>query len=151
MIALANTLSESQRLSKKHEWLCWHDYFGVRFFRNWILNSRLPTILSCSSSPNPKSQLVRYPNRETVGNDHKPWCVIAFCDQWGNTLREAPTLSTILGDFTFFALSLYPSHPLPLIKKTINWKKLWRRFVQQVFHKFKSKDGIRLAHKLIDY
>ena len=117
MIALANTLSESQRLSKKHEWLCWHDYFGVRFFRNWILNSRLPTILPCSSSPNPKSQLVRYPNRETVGNDHKPWCVIAFCDQWGNTLREAPTLPTILGDFTFFALSLYPSHPLPLIKK----------------------------------
>ena len=53
--------------------------------------------------------------------------------------------------YTSFTLSLYPSHPLPLIKKTINWKKLWRRFVQQVFHKFKSKDGIRLAHKLIDY
>ena len=47
---------------------------------------------SCSSSPNPKSQLVRYPNREKMGNNDRQWCVIVFCDQWGNTLRAAPTL-----------------------------------------------------------
>ena len=46
---------------------------------------------SCSSSPNSKNQLVWFPNRETMGNNNKHWCVILFCDQWGNTLRAAPT------------------------------------------------------------
>ena len=150
MIATSQYIKWKSATIKKTWMTFWHDYFGVRFFRNWSLNSRLPTILSCSSSPNPKSQLVRYPYRETVGNYDKPWCVIVFCDQWGNNLREAPTLPTILGDFTFFTLSLHPSHPFPL-KNNHNWKKLWLRFVQQVFQKFKRKDGIRLAHKLIDY
>ena len=27
-----------------------------------------------------------------MGNDNKQWCVVAFCDQWGNTLRASPTL-----------------------------------------------------------
>ena len=50
---------------------------------------------SCSRSPNPKSQLVRYPNRETMGNNDRQWCVIVFCEQWGNTLRAAPTLLSL--------------------------------------------------------
>ena len=34
--------------------------------------------VSCSSSPNPKSQLVRYPYRETMRNNDKQWCVTVF-------------------------------------------------------------------------
>ena len=35
---------------------------------------------SCSSSPNPKSQLVWYHNCETMGNNDIECCVIAFCN-----------------------------------------------------------------------
>ena len=34
--------------------------------------------VSCSSSPNPKSQLVRYPNCEAMRNNDKQWCVTVF-------------------------------------------------------------------------
>ena len=51
---------------------------------------------SCSSSPNPKSQFVQYPNHETTGNNDKQWCVIVFCNQWENTLHTAPILLILL-------------------------------------------------------
>ena len=36
----------------------------------------LANVAACSSSPNPKNQLVRYPYRETIRNNDK--CVIVF-------------------------------------------------------------------------
>ena len=45
---------------------------------------------SCGRPPNPKGQLGRYPNRETMGNNDKQQCAIVFCDQWGHTLWAAP-------------------------------------------------------------
>ena len=47
---------------------------------------------SCGRPPNPKGQLVWYPNGETMGNNDKQWCAIVFCDQWGHTLWVAPIL-----------------------------------------------------------
>ena len=51
---------------------------GTGNFRNFkpefLLNGKRPHL-------NPKRQLVRYPNRETMGNNDKQWCVIVFCDQ----------------------------------------------------------------------
>ena len=55
----------------------------------WVKNVSVLGGGSCSSSPNPKSQLVWYHNREAMGNNDIECWVIAFCEQWGNTLRAA--------------------------------------------------------------
>ena len=83
---------------------------------------------SCNSSPNPKSQLVWYHNHETMGNNDIECCVIAFCEQWGNTLWAAQVhywcwsqggmlwFSYIFGfNFTYVLQSLFQTyyHTLP--------------------------------------
>ena len=42
-----------------------------------------------------------------MGNDDKQWCVIVFCDQWGNTLQAAPTLlQRVLTQYFYCYISL---------------------------------------------
>ena len=64
----------------------------------------------CSSSPNPKSQLVRYPNCEAMRNNDKQSCVVSY-DQWGNTLQAAATLLGLL-ETTMHSISIIPSLPV---------------------------------------
>ena len=53
---------------------------NIQCQNRWPLKSRAIKLGSCSSFPNPKSRMVRYPNRETMGNNDQQRSVIVFWD-----------------------------------------------------------------------
>ena len=100
----------------------------------WYLRVHEVLTQGSSLSPNPKSQLprVRYPNRETTGNNDKQWCVLVFCDQWRNSFRAASTF------FFFTEKTLYSIVWQTYLNKTASYKLLQGTYLLKLFINFPS-------------